>query len=165
MTNLLAFPVLILAVILQTAVVSRLPLLHGTADIVLLILVAWCTQERVKNGWFWVVIGGILTSFVSALPYYLPLISYLIVAGMIWILQRRVWQSPLLALFTATVAGTLVTQVMSFVALVFNGTPLAWNESLTLVILPSILLNLIFSLPVYAVISDLAAAVFPQEID
>jgi hypothetical protein len=40
MSGLLSFPVLILLLMLQMVVVSRLPLLAGTADLILLVLVA-----------------------------------------------------------------------------------------------------------------------------
>ena len=52
MGALAAFPVLIITLMLQLAIISRLPLLHGTADLMLLVLVAWALQERVRTAWF-----------------------------------------------------------------------------------------------------------------
>ncbi len=42
---------------LQCGVVSRLNLLHGSADVVLLVVIAWCLQRR-KNWFEWSIIGG-----------------------------------------------------------------------------------------------------------
>jgi len=156
---------MIVLLIIQSVVISRLPLLHGTADIVLLVLVAWALQEKVKHAWGWALIAGLMVSLVSAMPYFSPLIGYLLIVGIARILQRHVWQMPILAMFVATVGGTLVQNVLYYLALQIHGTPLPLNESLSLIILPSALLNLLLSLPVYALVSDLANWVYPVEVE
>lgn len=164
MATILALPVLVVLVILQTVVVSRLPLLLGSADLVLLALTAWALQERVKNSWIWTIIGGLLVSLISAVPFYAPLIGYLAVTGLARILQRRVWQTPVLAMFVATFLGTLITQGLSILFLKVNGVPIDLQDALRLVTLPSLLLNLILAFPVRAIMVDLAEWVYPVEI-
>ncbi len=161
MSVLLAFPVLIVTLILQMTIVSRLPLLHGTADLVLLTLVAWASQERVKNAWIWAVIAGLAVSFISALPFYLPLVIYVLAALVARLLQRRVWQMPFLALFVAVFVGTLLQNVISIAAFQFLDWPIPWQQGLSLVTLPSLLLNLLLALPVYTVVADLANWLYP----
>jgi rod shape-determining protein MreD len=156
---------MIVLLITQSVVVSRLPLLYGTADIILLVLVAWALQDKVKHAWGWTLIAGLMVSLVSAMPYFSPLIGYLLVVGIARILQRHVWQMPILAMFVATVAGTLIQNVLYYVVLQIHGTPLPLNESLSLIILPSALLNLLLSLPVYALVNDLANWVYPVEVE
>lgn len=165
MTALLAFPVLTLFVILQMVVASNLPLLHGTADLVLLVLIAWALQERARMVWVWALAAGALVSFVSAMPLLMPLAGYLLVTGIARLLQRRVWQSPILAMFITTVAGSLIYQLLSLFVLTFSGTPLPFPESFSLVILPSALLNLLLALPMYALVSDMASWVYPTEVE
>lgn len=165
MSTLLAFPVLVLLVMLQTVVASNLMLLHGTTDLVMLVLIAWALHERVRTAWVWTFVAGLLVSLVSAMPSFTPLLGYLLVTGIARLLQRRMWQSPILAMFVATVAGTLLYQLMSMVVLIVSGTPLPLRESLSLVILPSALLNLLLSLPVYALVSDMVSWVYPAEVD
>jgi len=162
--TILALPILVVLVILQTVVVSRLPLLLGSADLVLLALTAWVLQERVKNSWIWTIIGGLLVSLISAVPFFAPLIGYLVVTGLARILQRRVWQTPVLAMFVATFLGTLITQGLSIVFLKVNGVPIDLQDALRLVTLPSLLLNLILAFPVRAIMVDLAEWVYPVEI-
>ncbi|MCI0553663.1 MAG: hypothetical protein L0287_22170, partial [Anaerolineae bacterium] len=72
MRNLIALPVIILAVILQTAIVSRVYLLSGIADLPLVMLAAWALQEEVETAWHWAVATGLLVGFVSALPLLAP---------------------------------------------------------------------------------------------
>jgi rod shape-determining protein MreD len=155
---------MIVLLILQSVLVSRLPLLHGTADIILLVLVAWALQEKVKHAWGWALIAGLMVSLISAMPYFSPLIGYLLIVGIARFLQRHVWQMPILAMFVATVVGTLIQQALFYVVLQIHGTPLPLSESLSLIILPSALLNLLLSLPVYALVSDLANWVYPVEV-
>lgn len=161
MSALLAFPVLLLAIIAQTVVVNRLPLLFGSADLVLLILLSWALQERVRTAWIWTIIAGIGVSFISALPLYLPVIIYLVATALARLLQRRVWQTPILALLVAVVASTLVQHVLSIVVLQFTGRAITWQDGLSLITLPSMLLNLFLALPVYTLITDTANWVYP----
>ncbi len=161
MSILLAFPVLFIALLLQMTIVSRLPLLNGTADLVLLVLVAWSIKERVRTAWVWAVIAGAAVSFISAMPFYLPLVIYLLAALLARLLQNRVWQMPFLALFVAVFAATVLQNVISIAAFQFLDWSITWQQGLSLVTLPSLLLNLLLALPVYTVVSDLANWLYP----
>ena len=149
--------------ILQTTIFSQTPLVSGTADLVLLFLAAWSLQPQVKNSWIWTLITGFLISVVSAMPFYTPLIGYIGVVGISKLLQSKVWRTPLFAMFIVTLVGTFFQHAVYVVSLQFTGAPISWGDSIDMVILPSILLNLIFALPIYAVASDLAGRVYPLE--
>lgn len=165
MPVLIAFPILIILLMLQTTVVSSLPLLSGYADLVLLALAAWGLQERARSVWFWALIAGALTDFVSAAPSFVPLAGYLAVTAIARLLRRRVWQTPIFSMFLVTFVGSLIFQGLVMGALIFEGTPLPIVDSINLVILPGTLLNLLLALPVYAVVSDLAQWVYPEEVE
>jgi len=150
MAILLAFPVLILSLVAQMVVLSRIYLLHGTADIILLVLIAWSLQEKARSIWIWVIIGGLLIGFVSATPSYIYLLSYLVIILIVRLLRRRVWQTPLLAMLVVTILGTFILQLFIIVGLKVTGQPITWQESLSLITLPSVILNLLLALPVYA---------------
>jgi hypothetical protein len=156
---------MIVLMMLQTTVVSTLPLLNGTADLLLLALAAWGLQERAQSAWAWALVAGALAHFVSAAPAFVPLAGYLFVTAAARLLRRRVWQTPVFSMFFVTFAGSLVAQGMVMAVLVLRGVPLPWFDSLNLVILPGTLLNLLLALPVYAVISDLAQWVYPEEVE
>ncbi|MFU8826436.1 MAG: hypothetical protein ACNA70_02985 [Brevefilum sp.] len=150
---------------MQTTIFSQTRLVSGTADIILLFLAAWSLQEQVKNSWVWTVISGVLVSLVSAMPFFAPLIGYLGVVGISKGLQRRVWRTPLLAMLIVVLVGTFFQQTLYVLILIITGAPISWLESLDRVILPSALLNLIFSLPIYAIAKDLAGRISPQEVE
>lgn len=150
---------------LQSVIISRLPLLSGTADIVLLIIVAWSLQKKVKNAWLWTVIGGLMVSYVSAMPLFAPLAGYLVVNGLTWLLQRRIWQVPILTMITATLIGTFITHILNIIVLFVTGDPIQFQDSITYITLPSALLNLILALPVFVLVTDLAKWLYPEEVE
>ena len=145
MRNLIAFPLLLLAIILQSSVVSQIKLISGYADLMLIILAAWALQDHVTSAWHWAAIACIFTGFVSNMPWLVLILGYFAIVYMAQVLQKRVWQAPLLAMFSVTFAGTIVMHLISFI------------------ILPSLLLNMLFAIPVYTFIRDLARWVYPFE--
>ena len=160
---LIAVPILGLAVILQTAIVSRMGPLSGSADLVMLILAAWSLQERVRSAWVWGTAGGLLVGFVSGIPWFIYLFGYLAVVGMARLLTRRIWQAPLLAMFTVTLVGTLVVLMTTFAYRSLVEVPLVFKDVLVQIILPSALLNLLLAIPVHALIRGLALRLYPLE--
>ncbi len=162
MRNLVAIPVIILAVILQTAVISRIYLLSGIADLPLVMIAAWALQENVDSAWHWAIALGLMVGFVSGIPWYVPVMSYVIIVALAQILQRRVWQAPLLAMFTMTFLGTLILSLLSFAVLSLSGVNMPLEDVLGLLVLPSVLLNMLLAVPVYAVIRDLSRWVYPS---
>jgi len=163
--HLVCILLLVVFYILQSAVFSRIVLISGTTDLILLFLVAWALQERVRNTWIWTIVAGFLISLVSAMPFYAPLIAYIGVVAISKLVQSRVWRIPILAMFIVTLLGTFFQHLVYILALQINGAPVAWLESFDLIILPSVLLNLIFSLPIYAVVNDLVGRIYPIEVE
>jgi len=161
MRNLVAIPVILLALILQSAVISRVYLLSGIADLPLVMLAAWALQEEVESAWHWAAALGFVVGFVSAIPWYVPLISYILVVWLAQIFQRRVWQAPLLAMFSVTFMGTLIFNVFSFIVLRVGGVVMPIEDVLGLLILPGVLMNLLIAIPVYAIMRDLSRWVYP----
>jgi len=161
----LSLPVLTLLMMVQTAVVSRMPLLHGTADLVLLAIVAWSINDRVKSAIPWAVAGGLLMGYISGLPFGVYLGGYLATALIALLMRRIVWKIPFLAMLVMTFTGTLIVQGASMVALTFSGTSLPILDSLSLIVLPSLLLNLLLAVPFYIFIGDFAHWLYPLEIE
>jgi hypothetical protein len=163
MRNIVAFPLLLLAVILQSAVVSQIRLISGYADLPLLMLGAWALQKRVKSAWHWAALACALLAFVTKMPWIVLVIGYFAVIYIAQTLQKRVWQAPLLAMFSVIFIGTLFMQLLSYVVLFVLGTPLLIGDVIGLITLPSLLLNMLFSIPIYTFMRDLAQWVYPAE--
>ena len=161
---LVGIPVIGLAIMIQTSIVERINLLNGAADLVLLILAAWSLQERVRSAWVWGLAGGLLVGLISGIPWYIYLVGYLTVVGTARLLAHRVWQAPLLAMFTVTLVGTLVLLLLTYLERSLFEVSLSFNLSFVQIILPSILLNLLLAIPIHALIRDLANRLYPGEV-
>jgi rod shape-determining protein MreD len=163
MKNLVVFPLMILIFIVQSVILSRLPLLSGTVDLPLLFLAAWALQERVEMAWSWAIAAGLFAAFFSAMPPIVYFIGYLLVVLIARFILRQVWQLPILAMFTVSFLGTVLIHLISFVVLRLNGSPLALDEVLTLITLPTLFLNFLLAIPVHSLMRDLAIWVYPSE--
>jgi cell shape-determining protein MreD len=164
-TILIAFPIFLILLGLQIGVVSQLTLLNGAADLILLTVVAWGLQERAKSAWVWAVIAGLMVSFVSGLPYMAPLIAYLAATAIARLLQQRIWQTPILAMFIATLAATLFQSILSLIVLQLSDVSINLQVAFAQVVVPSAFLNLLLSLPMYIIVNDLVKLVYPSEGD
>jgi rod shape-determining protein MreD len=164
MSTILGIPIILVVVMLQTVVISSLPLLQGTCDLVLLVVAAWSLQERVHSNFTWAVIAGLLVGFVSKVPWAIPLIGYLVVSLVAQFLRRQVWQTPVLAMFITTLTGSILLPGLQWVTLQVLGVSLPLADSINLIVLPATFLNLLFALPVYALVTDFTQSVFPEEV-
>ena len=164
MAVLIAVPIFIVLVILQSAVVSAMPLLHGSADIILLTILAWAVQDRLQTAWLWSVIAGIMVSLVSGLTFGVFIVAYLVVTGITLILRRRIWKAPWLAMLAATFLGTLVVHAFSLISRWLTGNLIQVVTAFNLITLPSLLLNLLLAIPVFYIVGDIASRFNPDEI-
>ena len=153
--DLISIPVMLLLSVLQMAAISRINLINGAADLVLLAIAAWGVKEKSSNVYVWAVVGGLLISFITGMPLLSPLIPYLFSAFITCKLAKILWQSPLLALIVSMIAGTLFQHFFYIVILQISGLNIGFIESMVNVTLPSLLLNFFFMFPVYVVINDI----------
>jgi rod shape-determining protein MreD len=156
--------VLGLALILQVAVVSRITILSGSADLVLVVLAAWSLQERVRYAWVAGALAGLLVGAVSGVPGYIYLVSYLSIVGLARLLTRRIWQAPLLAMFAITLTGTLILHMSTFIYRTLFEVSLAFGNIFLEVVLPSLLLNLLLAIAIHPLVRDLADRLYPAEV-
>jgi hypothetical protein len=158
-----AIPILVLTIILQTSIASRIMLLSGNADLVLLVVVAWALQERAHGAWIWGIGASLLVGLVSGAPLYIYLVGYLSVVGLARLLVHRIWQAPLLVMFAVTLIGTLELLMLTFIYRTILEVPLVLSEVFLQIFLPTILLNLLLAIPVHGIIHDLAIRLYPEK--
>jgi len=163
MAQLLSIPVVLILLGLQITVSNKFSIFNGFADLLLLWLCAWIVQSKVKHSWVWFLVGILLTVFVSGLQWSAIVAGY----GFIFILglfiKKRLWQSPLLSYYLVLIVGSLAFNYFAFYSLRFSGINLDMTEALSLIIMPSLILNLIFSFPIYLLAKDMTLWLFPYE--
>ena len=163
MSVILSIPVLAFISILQSAVVSRLPLNQGTADLMLVLLAAISLQKRIDTAWQWSIIGGLLIDSMSGLPFGIFTISYLLATGFGQILRERIWRYTFLMQLLIVLFGTLISHVLSYLVLFLQGVSLNIFSMLQLITMPSIILNFMLSLPIFILTKDVLDQINPQE--
>jgi cell shape-determining protein MreD len=149
---------------LQISIASRIMLLSGNVDLLLLVVAAWGLQERVRAAWIWGLVASLLAGLVSGVPWYIYLIGYLSVVGMARLMVHRIWQAPLLAMFAVTFIGTLELLMLTFVQRTILEVPLSFSDVFSQIILPTVLLNLLLAIPVHSLIRDLAKWLYPEDV-
>lgn len=160
MRNAIAIPLLGFAVIAQTAIAGQFTLLDGIVDIMLVILAAWALQERVRTAFQWAFLAGLLASLVSRMPWFIHLLAYSGTVLLALLLQRRIWQVPMLAMFSVTLLGTVLLHAVTLAYLTLSGVTFSAGDALGLITLPSVLLNLLIAIPVFGMMRDVARWVF-----
>jgi hypothetical protein len=165
MIVLMAIPILGVLAIVQSAIVSAMPLLFGAADLILVTILAWAMQDKSKAVWQWSIIGGGIMTFMSAMPVGVYIGGYLVVALAASLIRRKVWKVPFLGMLAVTFLGTLLMLILSWLARWLSGVYISIGQAFNLVILPSMLLNLLLSVPAYFVMKDLAGWLYPKEIE
>lgn len=165
MATFLSIPILGGLLLIQSAILTHFPLLRGTADLVLVGVVAWGLQKRVHTAWRWGIIGGLLVGLASGLLFWASLAIYLAATGIALALRQRVWQAPILAMFIATFLATLIAHLITLIALRLGGTSLPLLQTLNLISLPSAILNLVFAIPLFYMLADLAKWLYPEELE
>lgn len=163
MTAVIGIPILGLISILQSAVVRRLPLNRGTADLVLVVLVAIALQKQVKETWQWSIIGGMFIDFFSGLPFGVYTISYLGATAVARFLRARIWRFSFLMQLLVVLIGTLISHGITIIILFVQGGSLELGTVLQAVTLPSIILNFMLSIPIYIIVQDVIQQITPQE--
>lgn len=163
MSVILIIPILAFISILQSAVVSRLPLNQGVADLMLVILAGISLEKRIKITWQWSIIGGLLIDSISGLPFGIYTASYLLATALGLVLQKRIWRYTFLMQLLVVLVGTLISHGLSYMALFLQGANLDFVTVLRVITLPSIILNFMLSLPIFVLTRDVLDQLTPQE--
>jgi cell shape-determining protein MreD len=159
----LAVPVLFLAMMFQMVVVNKLSLLYGYADLVLLIIIIYGLHPKAKHSYFWAIVAGLMFGYISKLSIIVPMSVYFLVIWGAKAIKMRIWQMPILAYLFVVIVATFLYQFGSLISLKVAGSILPLVESINLIIIPSVLLNLIFAIPIYYIFNDFLDVVFTEK--
>lgn len=162
MTTFYALIFLGIATILQTSVFSRIILIQGRIDLALLIFLGWVLREEATGLWQWAIVAGVLMGIASELPIWLPVVAYLLIASLINMLKKRIWQLPIMSLFVITLIGTFLMLAIQLLYLIIVGSPIQIESAFNLVILPSMLLNMLITFPIYGIMGEIMLRIYPQ---
>jgi hypothetical protein len=165
LAQLIAIPVILLLTCLQISLSGKFMILDGFADIILVWITAWVAQTNIKHNWFWIVFSIAVVCYISALPWYSTLISYVIILAMSIIINRRLWQSPFLSFLLILIIGSLFYYFDGIIGLKLSGSSITVSEAFLRITLPSIIMNLVIAFPIYLISRDMIHWVYPGEVE
>lgn len=164
MAEIISFiPILFFAGTLETAVFSRLQILYGSADLVMIVLIVWTLNANTKHSLILALLAGFVMTFYSALPMNGYFLIYLSIWFMIRILKLWVWQMPLILLVFVTIMGTLLSTVISFGLLFLQDVSYDISFVITQIFVPSMMLNSFLAFPTYIFLNDYANWLYQAE--
>jgi cell shape-determining protein MreD len=116
----------------------------------LLTVVAWGLLRGTRAGIAWGFAGGLFLSFFSGGPFAHAALALMAVGFLSGLGQTTVTRShTALPLLTAALA-TIIHGLLSLVLFYVMGRPVAWLDSITRVMLPTLVFNCLLAIPVYA---------------
>lgn len=158
----IALPLMALLAVLQTAVLSHLPIFNSVPQIILLASISWGLLRGVTEGVVWAFIGGFILDLFSIAPMGLTAVSYITAVFVtVWLqesLPKSRFFTPLALAGLGTIIATIVYQL--------GARLLGYAFSIqTLTSLPqAILLNIIVMMPMYWAMSALYNLLRPRRV-
>lgn len=153
-------PILAAAAFIQVGFFGQIRLMGGTPDLILLCIIAWSINDRTEYSWILTIGGGLIMSYISAMPMNGYLWMYLFVWILIRFIKMRVWQMPLVLMLFVTITATLVVSVGTLGLLFLQNANVNYLEAFRQIIVPSLVMNLLLSVPIYAFLNDVINTIY-----
>ncbi len=138
-----------LAAALQSSVTPQIRILGGQPDLVFLLVLAWSVNVPLEAGLIWAFVGGIMHNLLSAAPLGVSSMSMILMVFVVDAIRRQVYSIGLPLLVLLVIFGSLFHQLFVTVILSLVGHQIAFLDSLSYVVAPSIAYNLVVIWPVY----------------
>ena len=156
-------PILAAAAFIQVGFFGQIRLMGGTPDLILLCIIAWSINDRTEYSWILTIGGGLIMSYISAMPMNGYLWMYLFIWIMIRFIKMRVWQMPLVLMLFVTITASLVISVGTLGLLFLQNANVNYLEAFRQIIVPSLVMNLLLSVPIYAFLNDVINTIYINE--
>ena len=156
-------PLFLVAGLVQVSFLGRITLLNGTSDILMLFMIAWSINDRTKYSWIFAILCGLIMSYISAMPMNGYLWMYLFIWEIIRFIKTKVWEMPLIIMLFMTIIGTIIVAVGTLGLLFLQNASVNYSDAFKLIITPNLVLNLLFSIPIYAFLNDVVNTIYIGE--
>lgn len=160
---LVGLPILAIAGFIQVGFFGQIRLMGGTSDLIFLCIVAWSINDRAKYSWILTIAGGLIMSYLSAMPMNGYLWMYLVIWLMIRFIKMRVWQMPMILMLFVTISGTLLIAVGTLGMLFLQNASVNYIDAFRQIIIPSLVMNLLLAIPIYAFLNDVINTIYINE--
>lgn len=149
MGSFLSIPVLVIATILQATLMPQIAVLGGRPDLVFLTVILWSINAPLETGVVWAMVGGVMLDLLSAAPTGTSIVGMILIVFAVNALKDQIYSLNLMLVMGIIGVGTIFQQIIIMIILSLTGFTVLFIESLGYVVLPTMVYNLVFALPVY----------------
>lgn len=143
----LAVPLMLLLAVLETAVLSHLPLFNQTPQLPFLVALSWGLLRDLEEGVIWAFIGGILLDLFSVTPLGLTPLAWMVAIAMAILIIRPLTRSRVILPTLVAALATILYLGLGMLLLRLFGYQV--TSLVTAVLLPMAMLHALLILPIY----------------
>ena len=159
----IGFPILAAAAFIQVSIFGQIRLLDGTTDLIMLCMIAWSINDRTKYAWILTIAGGLIMTYISAMPMNGYMWMYLVIWLIIRFIRNHVWQMPLILMLFMTIIGTAIVSVGTLALLFLQNASVNYADAFRQIIIPSMVMNILLAIPIYAFLNDVVNTLYINE--
>lgn len=162
---LLGVPLMLLVAAMQSTLMPgwRLPG-GGMVDLALVLTLAWTIAGDWPGGMAWGFAGGLFLDVLSGGLLGRTALALVLMAYLASLSEGRFWRSHVLLPLGLGVAGSVGYHGLLLAALWASGTRFDWGQTLSLLVVPSTLLNTLCILPAYYLLRWVHARLYPAQV-
>jgi rod shape-determining protein MreD len=161
---LVGLPIMALAAVAQSTILTHYHFYSGTLDLGLLIVLGWSLTGESGGGVVWGFMGGLCLDLLSGGPFGSMTLGLTVVAYLAGLTEGRFWGSHVLLPLAVALLGTAVFHAVNLALLSATGYAVSWGGGLAAVVLPSALVNTLLMLPIYYALRWVHAQVYPRAV-
>ncbi len=165
MAYLIGLPLLVLAAVMQSAILPHARVLGGAADLVLLLALSWTLAGDWRGGMVWAFVGGLCLDLLSGGPLGAATVGLVLMAYFASLTEGRFWRSHVLLPLATILLGSAGFHFISLLLLVIGGHAIDVGVALWRVALPAVVVNTFFMLPVYQAMRWLHGVVYTPPVE
>jgi rod shape-determining protein MreD len=143
-------PLLVLAASIQSTIIPLMKVGGAKPDLVLLMVISWSLLRGSRDGLGWGFIGGLCLDVLSGGPLGASSIALMVASLLSGQGETNIYKGNLLLPIILAVLGTLVYCGILLVVLELTGRPVSLIASISQVILPAAVMNMVAMPFVYA---------------
>jgi rod shape-determining protein MreD len=138
-----------LLAILQVSVMPYIQILGVTPDLVLIFVACWAVIRGYEEAAIVAPLAGFLKDLATSDPIGMSAIALAPIVLLAAAVRMRAVDTEFLPTVVVVASGSLAYGIISMIVLAATGQSIAWNDSLVRVVLPSCLVNALFTPLIY----------------
>lgn len=148
----LSIPILGLAAALSASIIPQFAYLNGRLSLVMLLVLAWAIRSDLEGSFAWAFVGGIMLDLMSSIPLGTSSLAMILIVFVVNTISQQVYRVNVLMILALTIFATFFNQFVIYLILVMRGNSYNLVNLIRLMLIPTIIFNLIFILPIYLVV-------------